>query len=200
MTSLAELRELLDTPELFGDQRPDANPEDALAAAMLLVVAGIEVAANLTCNAVAVLLDHTDQWQVLSADTDLAAGAVEETLRFDPPVRLENRITTEDIELAGQQIPADTQLVVVVGAANRDPAVFPDPDRFDITRKSEVEQLALSGGLYGGFVAPLARLQAEVAVGALAARFPALRLREGVLRRMRSPVVRGVLRFPVSTA
>jgi P450-derived glycosyltransferase activator len=200
MTSLAELRELFGTLELWGEQRPKAGAEDVLAAALLLTVVGIEVATNLICNAVAALLDHPEQWQVLRGDPGLAGGAVEEALRFDSPVRLENRITTEDVELGGEKLPADSQLVVVVGAANRDPAVFAEPDRFDITRKPEVDHLSLFGGFYGGFVAPLVRLQAEVAVGALAVRFPALRHREGVLRRMRSPVSRGVLRFPVSTA
>ncbi|MEX5712127.1 P450-derived glycosyltransferase activator [Parafrankia sp. FMc6] len=198
LTSVANARELLDVPGLFGDLRPAADPADVLAAAMLLTVVGIEVAANLTCNTVAALLANPDQWQALRADTGLAAGAVEESLRFDPPIRLENRIATTDIELAGHQIPADAQLVVAVGAANRDPAVFPDPDRFDITRKSEVEHLTLSGGLYDGFVAPLVRAQAEAATRVLASSFPALRQRDGVLRRMRSPVVRGVLRFPVA--
>ncbi|ASR34875.1 hypothetical protein BAY61_07650 [Prauserella marina] len=201
MTSLAELRELLGTQQLFGEQRPSTGgAEDVLAAGLLLTVAGIEVAVNLICNSVVALLDHPDQWQVLRGDPGLARGTVEETLRFDSPVRLEHRITTKDVEICGEKIPADTQLVVVVGAANRDPAVFAEPERFDIIRKSEVDQLSLFGGLYGGFVAPLVRLQAEVAVGALAARFPALRHRERVLRRMRSPVTRGVLRFPVSNA
>lgn len=198
LAAVAETRELLDTPKLFGDLRPAADPEDVLVAAMLLTVVGVEVTANLTCNAVAALQAHPDQWQGLCADIGLAGGAVAESLRFDPPIQLENRIATADIELAGHQIPADAQLVVAVGAANRDPAVFPDPDRFDITRESDADQLALSGGFYGEFVAPLARLSAEVALRALVSRFPALRQREAVLRRMRSPVVRGVLRFPVA--
>lgn len=198
LTGVAEVRELLDTPGLFGDRRPAADPDDVLAAAVLTAVAGVEVAVTLTCNAVAALLAHPDQWQALRAEAGLAAGAVEETLRFDPPIQLANRIATTDVELAGHQIPADTQLVVAVGAANRDPSAFPDPDRFDIARKSEVDQLALSGGLYDTFVAPMAVTQARVAVQAMASRLPALRQREGVLRRMRSPVTRGVLRFPVA--
>jgi glycosyltransferase auxiliary protein len=173
---------------------------DVLAVCMLVTVAGIEVAANLVCNAAAALIDHPDQWAKLRSEPDLAAGAVRETLRFDPPIRLHNRIAREDVELGGQEVKADSQVVVLVEAANRDPEVYPDPARFDITRSTEAADLTLGDGAYASLVGPLATLQATLALRALASGVPALRQRDGVLRRMRSPVVRGVLRFPVATA
>ncbi|WP_020636694.1 cytochrome P450 family protein [Amycolatopsis alba] len=172
--------------------------EDVLAAAVLTAVVGVEVSANLVCDAVLALLDHPEQWTSLCESPELAVGAVEETLRYHSPVRLESRIALEDLELAGQVIRKSEQVVVLVEAANRDPEAFADPDDFLITRPDVAGHLTLTGGLHTTFVAPQARLQAVVALRTLAARFPRLRRTGPVIRRRRSPVVRGVARCPVA--
>jgi len=204
-TELIEARRAESRNDLISDLLRAAGQdapatEDTLAIAMLMSVVGIEVAANLVCNAMALLFEHPGQWSSLCDDPSLAAGAIEETLRYAPPIRLENRIAREDFELEGEEIKADGQVVVLVEAANRDPEAYPDPDSFDIARKPAVESLSLSGGMYTGFLAPLVRLQATEALRTLASRLPDLRQKESVLRRMRSPVARGVLRFPVEAA
>ncbi|MGH3939491.1 MAG: cytochrome P450 family protein [Pseudonocardiaceae bacterium] len=173
--------------------------DDVLAICMLITVAGIEVTANLLCNALAELLDHPEQWELLRQDRGLAPSAVRETLRYAPPVRLENLIAHEDLELLGQQVPADSQVVLFLAAANRDLDVYPDPDRFDITRTAN-GNLSLSDDLPTGLIAPLAQLQAAVALQVVAERLPRIRRADEMLRRMRSPVARGVLRFPATTA
>ncbi|MEV4754149.1 P450-derived glycosyltransferase activator [Micromonospora sp. NPDC049559] len=178
----------------------DPGPNELLSVATLLSVVGIDVTANLVCNGMSELLARPDQWALLRDDPELAAGAVAETLRYAPPIRLHNRIAREELELAGTSIPADSQVVVLVEAANRDPAVYPDPDRFDITRDMKSAPLTLAGGLYAGFVAPFVTEVAATGLRTLAARMPAVRQRDGVLRRMRSPVVQGLLRFPAAVA
>ncbi|MGC5563068.1 cytochrome P450 family protein [Streptomyces sp. FR-108] len=173
--------------------------EDALAVGVLTAAVGVEFAAGLINNAVEALLAHPRQWALLGENPELAAGAVEETLRYAPPVRLESRIAAEDLTLAGQDIPAGAQVVVHVGAANRDPEVFLAPDHFDLTRPVGQGQLALSGphtSLFGAF----ARLQAETAVRTLRERHPQLAPADGVQRRMRSPVLGGVLRYTLTTS
>ncbi|MFE1796643.1 P450-derived glycosyltransferase activator [Streptomyces sp. NPDC059517] len=173
--------------------------EDALAVGVLTAAVGVEFAAGLINNAVEALLAHPRQWALLGENPELAAGAVEETLRHAPPVRLESRIAAEDLTLAGQDIPAGAQVVVHVGAANRDPEVFLAPDHFDLTRPVGQGQLSLSGphtSLFGAF----ARLQAETAVRTLRERHPQLAPADGVQRRMRSPVLGGVLRYTLTTS
>jgi P450-derived glycosyltransferase activator len=179
-----------------GEESP-AN--DVLAVCTLLTVVGVEMTTNLICEGLAALLDHPDQWARFRADPDLAADVVEETLRYAPPVRLQSLLAQEDIELAGTPIEAGGQVVVAVGAANRDPDTCADPDRFDITRGTTVEHLSLCGGLYTGLVAPAARLQAVLALRAVAATVPDVRRTDAVLRRLRSPVTGAVLRFPAAT-
>ncbi|MFJ7075933.1 P450-derived glycosyltransferase activator [Streptomyces sp. NPDC098781] len=179
--------------------RGGSADEDALAVGVLTAVVGVELTAGLINNALEALLAHPRQWALLGDSPELAAGAVEETLRHAPPVRLESRIAAEDLTLAGQDIPAGAQVVVHVGAANRDPEVFLAPDHFDLTRPTGTGQLALSGphtSLFGAF----ARLQAETAVRTLRERHPRLAPADGVQRRMRSPVLGGVLRFSLTSS
>jgi glycosyltransferase auxiliary protein len=177
-----------------------ASPaQDALAVGVLTAVVGVEVTAGLINNTLESLLARPVQWARLGEHPDLAAGAVEEALRFAPPVRLESRIAAEDLTLGGQDLPAGAQVVVHVGAANRDPEAFLAPDHFDLDRPAGQGQLSLSGphtSLFGAF----ARLQAETAVRTLRERRPVLAPAGAVLRRMRSPVLGGVLRFPLTTS
>ncbi|MFD3663678.1 P450-derived glycosyltransferase activator [Streptomyces sp. NPDC058659] len=164
----------------------------------LLSALGVTAAVQLTGNAVLALLAHPEQWGELCARPGLAAAAVEETLRYDPPVQLDARVVRADTELAGRRLPAGAHVVVLTAAAGRDPEVFTDPERFDLARPDAAAHLALHpAGPYGP-VASSVRLQAEVALRTLAGRFPGLRQAGPVLRPRRAPVGRGPLSVPVS--
>ncbi|MFH9067748.1 P450-derived glycosyltransferase activator [Streptomyces coeruleorubidus] len=174
-----------------------ASEEDALALAMVTSVAGVEVLANLVANTMAALLERPEQWELVRRDPGMAGQAVEETLRHDPPVRLHSLITQHEVELAGETVPADSHVVVVVDAANRDPGVCSDPDTFDLTRTA-APHLTLPVSLPVGLAGRVARFGATAAVGALAVRRPTVTATEPPTRHLRSPVVGRVARQPVS--
>ncbi|NGO68316.1 cytochrome P450 [Streptomyces boncukensis] len=160
-------------------------------------LAGSETTVNLVGNGILALLAHPEQWQLLVERPELAAGVAEETLRYDPPVQQYRRIAHERIELAGHTLPVDGELAIMVGGANRDPQVFPDPGTFDITRDIGADTLAFSAGIHYCMGASLAKLEAEVAFEALTARIPRLR-RAGPIRRSGSFIIRGMREFPVA--
>ena len=173
------------------------QPHEMLPMCVLLLVAGFETTVNLVGNAVNALLDHPSQWAELCADpAGLAAAAVEETLRWDPPVQRTARCALEDLELDGRTVRRGQFVVTLLAAANRDPEVYPDPSRFDIHRKPAADHLAFSSGIHYCVGQPLARLEATIALQRLAERMPDLR-RAGTLRRRTSSIVRGPIRFPV---
>jgi hypothetical protein len=152
--------------------------EEVLANAGLLYIAGFETTTHFLGNAVYSLLRHRDQWELFASDPEgLAEGAVEELLRFESSVQAEppHRIATEDIVLPTATIPAGDAVVPLMGAANRDPERFPDPDRLDITRK-DVRPLSFGGGLHVCIGQHLARLEANIVLIELARRFPKLQL------------------------
>ncbi|MFE5796140.1 P450-derived glycosyltransferase activator [Streptomyces sp. NPDC056503] len=179
---------------------PDgAAREDVLAVLLLTVCVGAELAANLVCEGVRALWDHPDQWELLHEEPGLVAGAVEELLRFVPPVRLISRIATADTEVAGQPVERGHQVVVLVDAANRDPEVFAEPERLRVGRRQAARHLSLAEGTYAEVVAPVVRLLARAALTSLTAgAWRGLRPAGEPVHRMRSPVVRGVARFPVA--
>ncbi|TKJ16564.1 cytochrome P450 [Blastococcus sp. CCUG 61487] len=155
----------------------DALTERELhATVMLLLGAGFETTVNLIGNAVALVDAHRDQWDALAAEPAGWDDAVEEVLRIDSPVQLTGRTARADVELAGHAVPEGTRVTVLLGAANRDPAVFEEPARFDVTRPNAREHLAFSAGIHYCLGAGLARLEAVVALRALTERFPALRV------------------------
>ncbi len=149
--------------------------DELLATCVLLYVAGHETTVNLVGNGLLALLRHPAEWQHLRDDPALLPGAVEELLRYDGPVQRVGRIAAGDAEIGGAAIPSGTLVVGLLGAANRDPAQFADPDRLDVTR-AEPRHLAFGSGIHYCLGAPLARLEAQVAIGTLLRRFPALTL------------------------
>jgi len=143
---------------------------DLLATASLLLVAGHETTVNLITNGMLTLLRHPDVLARLRREPGMITGLVEELLRYEPPVQMRtNRATLADIEIAGTTIPAGSPLALVLAAGNRDPGRFPDPDRFDPDR-ADNQHLGFGGGIHYCFGAPLARVEAQVALPALARR------------------------------
>src|SRR6478735_6973730 len=163
----------------------------------LLLIAGFETTVNLVGNAVNALLEHPDQWASLVADPALAAAAVQETLRFDPPVQRTARVSFDDTEVAGTAITRNRWVNVLIGGANRDPAVFADPHVFDLGRSDGAEHLAFSSGIHHCVGRPLAELEATIALTRLAERLPGLR-RAGAVRRRNATLIRGPQVLPVA--
>jgi cytochrome P450 len=129
----------------------------------LLLLAGSETTTNLIANAVLCFVDHPDQLARLRASPDLLPSAIEEVLRYRSPLQWMYRIARRDVELRGTAIPAGSMVLAVIGAANRDPASFPDPGRFDVTRDPN-PHLAFGHGPHFCLGAALARLEARVAL------------------------------------
>jgi cytochrome P450 len=149
-----------------GDQLTEA---ELIATCILLLVAGHETTANLIANGALALLRHPDQLAALRADPALIAGTVDEVLRYDPPVQLTTRVVRRPTPVGDVVAPTDGVLLMLLGAANRDPAVFADPDRFDITRDAR-QHLSFAAGAHFCLGAPLARLEASIALSAFANR------------------------------
>jgi cytochrome P450 len=161
------------------DEQDGRLTHDELAANIaLLFGAGHETTANLIGNGLLALHRHPAQWARLCADPSLSAFAVEELLRFDSSVQVTSRKAFEDVRLPeGTPIARGEAVVCLLGAANRDPAVYPDPDRLDITRTG-VRALAFGGGIHYCLGAQLARIEAEIAFRRLAERLPDLVLED----------------------
>ncbi|WP_040795489.1 cytochrome P450 [Nocardia higoensis] len=174
------------------------SEQDVACVAIMCFVAGVETTKSLIGNAVLALTTHPAQQRQLRARPDLLASAVSEALRYDSPLQHTKRRATRDTALGDHVIRADDQVLLCLGAANRDPAAFPDPDTFDITRDT-AGQLAFGHGLHGCLGAPLAQMQAEIALGCLFGR-PG-RLVAAAARPQwqdHSFIVRGLRHFPVT--
>lgn len=142
--------------------------------ASLLLVAGFETTVNLIGNAVAAMLDRPTIWRRVTADPALAEAAVNETLRFDPPVQLTGRTLLRDLEVDGHRLPAHTGAIVLLAAVNRDPDVFDRPAEFCLDRPNPREHLAFSTGIHHCVGRPLAELEGRLALTALARVLPTL--------------------------
>jgi cytochrome P450 len=158
-------------------------------------VAGNETTTNLIGNAMLALLAHPDQAEQLWAHPTLVPSALEEALRYDPPAQTNIRRATIDTSVAGHDIPAESLVVLLIGSANRDPRKFPDPDRFDITRKPR-EHLSFGNGVHLCLGASLARLEARLAYETLIARVHSIRLTGPVVRQYAQ--LRGVRQLPIA--
>ena len=141
----------------------------------LLLVAGNVTTTDLIGNAVLALLEHPEELKKLQADPSLITNAIQETLRYDSPVLATGRVPLQDVEVSGCPIPKAETVVVSLAAANRDPEATPNPESFDISR-AEIRHHSFGAGPHFCLGAPLARLEAPLAVGAVVKRFPHLRL------------------------
>ncbi|KUL40102.1 cytochrome P450 [Actinoplanes awajinensis] len=172
--------------------------EELLANLVLLLVAGFETTTNLLGTGLKILLDHPDQADRLRSDPGLAAAVVEEILRYDSPVQLTSRYTTAPLDLgAGEPLAPGTMLTMLLGAANRDPARYPDPHRFDPDRPN-IQPVSFGGGAHYCLGAPLARLEAQIALPLLLTRLPGLALAGAPVRRDRL-VLRGYASLPITS-
>jgi len=160
--------DLLSQLILASDAEDRLTHEEVIVHAIGLLTAGFETTIGLIGNGIRALLSHPQQMDLLRADPARIDNAVEECLRFDAPVLMIWRVLAEDWEVAGETLPKDTVIWPVIGAANRDPARFPDPDVFDIARR-DVAHLAFGGGSHFCLGHQLARMEARIAIGAFCA-------------------------------
>lgn len=146
---------------------------------VVLLNAGHEATVNTLGNGIHALMQHRDQWERVASGAVPPAAAVEELIRYDPPLQLFERWVLEDgVEVAGIPIPRGEKTALLFGTANRDPRVFADPDRFDVGRPNAAEHIGFGGGIHVCIGAPLARIELEASLRALAERCPNLELAE----------------------
>jgi cytochrome P450 len=177
------------------DQGDRLTHDELLATCLLILFAGHETTANLIGNGVFALMRNRDQWDRLVEQPERARSAVEEILRFDSPVQLVERIALEDTAFGEKTVPKGSIMGVMLGAANRDASRFTDPDKLDIGR-DDAPLVAFGGGVHFCLGAPLARLEAQMALEALARRMPGLQVHEQPQWRP-SLVIRGLESLPV---
>jgi cytochrome P450 len=157
--------------------------DQVVSTAMVLLMAGHEATVNATANGVAALAAHPGEWQRLRSGDAGVEAAIEEILRFDPPLQwFERWVLDEGVELGGIRVPKGGRVALVIGAANRDPARFPDPDRFDVGR-TDTAHLSFGGGIHFCIGAPLARMELAVTLGHLLGLAPDLELASPAARR-----------------
>lgn len=180
--------------EESGDQLTE---EEIVSTCNLLLIAGHETTVNLIGNAVLAMLRNPGQWAALGVDPDRAPAIVEETLRYDPPVQLVGRIALADMMIGGVDVPAGDVMMLLLAAAHRDPAEFDRPDVFDPERKG-LRHLGFGRGAHYCLGAPLARLEAGVALSAVTARFPDARLVAGEPRYKANVTLRGLAHLGVA--
>jgi cytochrome P450 len=165
MSGLVEVEE-------SGDQ---LTAQEIVSTCLLLLVAGHETTVNLIGNAILALLREPSQWAALGADAARVSAVIEETLRYDPPVQMVGRIALDDMTIGEIEVPEGDVMMLLLAAAHRDPAEFDRPDTFDPDRGA-LRHLGFGRGLHYCLGAPLARLEAGIALSEVTARFPRARL------------------------
>lgn len=179
--------------------RPDGaelTRHELVATAGLLLGAGFETTVNLIGNGVLALLSHPDARQLLIEQPERAADVTEEVLRFDSPVQFTVRAALEPLHIAGVDLPRRGAIAMLLGGTNRDPEVFDHPQRFDPDRSNNREHLSFSSGIHYCLGSGLARVEGEIALRELFARFPDLR-QAGPAERKPTRIIRGVRTLPV---
>jgi cytochrome P450 len=178
------------------DDSERLTEDELLATAGLLLAAGFETTVNLIGTGTALLIQHPEQLHSLGADPERWRNAVEEILRYDSPVQTTARVCRTETEVAGVRLRPGQVVATMLGGANHDPAVFTDPDRFDVTRANAREHLSFSGGVHYCLGAALARLEGQVALRALFDRHPDLGL-AGQPHRRSTRTLRGYDVLPI---
>ncbi|MFD4974529.1 cytochrome P450 [Streptomyces sp. NPDC058424] len=202
LVDLAEQRRGRPSDDMLSAFVNDPDPSGALtreelsATAVLLLVAGHETTVNLITNGVLTLLRHPDQLERLRREPGLLPGAVEELLRYEPPVHMLQRVPLTHIEVAGQTIPKGVPVVLVLASGNRDPRRFREPDRFDPAREDN-QHLGFGSGIHICYGAPLARIEAQIALGALLPHLSTATLVEDPPPYRQSAVLRGPRHLPI---
>ena len=193
-----EPREDLLSAMIAAEEQGDRLSEaELISNAMLLLNAGHETTTNLIGNGVLALLRNPGELGRLRRDPSLLPAAIEELLRYDSPVQMTARRARVDREIGGSKVQAGQQVIVIIGSANRDAARFPDPDVLDIARRDN-EHLSFGGGSHYCLGANLARLEGQVAIGALIAELPGLRLATEAPEWRETLTLRGLKTLPVA--
>ncbi|OEJ34973.1 cytochrome P450 family protein [Streptomyces subrutilus] len=190
------LSALIHTVDEGGDR---LSPSELIGMSVLLLIAGHETTVNMIGNGMRALFAHPDQLADLRADLGLLDGAIEEMLRYDGPVETcTERLALEDVEMGGVVIPAGSAVLIAMADADRDPARFEDPNRFDIRRDAR-GHIAFGHGLHYCLGAPLARMEGRIALRSLLERFPELAAdaEETQLSWVPGMLIRGVRELPV---
>jgi cytochrome P450 len=199
---LADLRrrepcdDLLSALVVATDRGDRLSERELLSTCFLLLVAGHDTTINLIGNGALALLRHPDQLQRLQRYPRLTRLAIEELLRFDSPIQMAFRLVAGTVELGGHVLKEGEAVAPILGAANRDPDRFEDPDRLDLTRPVP-RHLSFGEGPHFCLGAPLARLEGEIAIRALFQRLPNLRLESDNLEWRPNPNFRGLVSLPV---
>jgi cytochrome P450 len=178
------------------DDAAGLTDQELLATALLVFGAGFETTVNLIANGAGQLFAHPDQRRLLAEDPSLWPNAVDEVLRVDSPVQRTGRRAVRDTTVHGVPVAENELVILVLAAANRDPRVFADPHRFDVTRPNARDHVAFSSGIHFCLGAALARMEGEVALRALFERFPDLAPGDPP-RRRRTVILRGYESMPV---
>jgi cytochrome P450 len=174
------------------------SQEELVATCRLLLTAGHETTVNLIGNGSLALLRHPEERAALAADPSLLPNAVEELLRFDSPVQMTVRFVMEPVTVTDHAFERGDIVLVLLGAANRDPEVFPEPARLDLRRANASSHVSLGAGIHYCLGAPLARLEGQVAIGALLRRLPGIDLAAGASLEWRPNLaLRGLKSLPV---
>src|SRR5947209_1489601 len=190
------MSQLIQTAE-SGSAETYLHEDELLALAGLVLAAGFETTVNLLGNGIRMLLDMPEHLRTLSRRPELWPNAVEEILRLESPVQLTARVALRDTEVAGHLVSEGEMVIIYVAAANRDPAVFADPNTFDIERDNAGRHLAFSGGRHFCLGAALARAEGEVGLRAFFDRFPDVRA-AGAGSRRDTRVLHGWSTLPVA--
>jgi len=170
--------------------------EELAETAVLLLIAGHETTVNLITNGVLTLLRHPDRLDQLRRDPGLLPMAVEELLRYEPPVHMRQRVPRADVDIAGTTIAQGRAVILAMASGNRDPKRFHEPDRFDPTRPDN-EHLGFGSGVHLCYGAPLARIEAQAALGALISRLGTAHLVQDPPPYRQNAMLRGPRHLPV---
>jgi pimeloyl-[acyl-carrier protein] synthase len=192
-TPRGDLLSALIAAEEAGDK---LSEEELLATCILILIAGHETTVNLIGNGVLALLRHPDELHRLRQTPALIASAVEELLRYDGPVQRTARVASEDATIGGRTIRKGDMVMPFIGAADRDPAQFPDPDRLDLAR-GDNRHIAFGWGIHFCLGAPLARVEGQIAIDTLVRRLPRLELATESPEYRQSLTLRGLKTLPV---